>query len=415
VNTLQKIFESVLLERGKKAMIDRAIKLIERKVKRAGTSLTKSQKIRLRNLLLSEQFSSTTLRFRGNHASVSRSSTFTRKDSEELERYYKSYLKNLERIVEKVSESQARLLLSTLKRNWPNQRAQDRRRIKGFEQRLVATWKVPLDLLEMHIHIALEFGARINDEHRKVRKLKRLLFIEVLTRLHARSCQVASEILVLLKSGFADGAMARWRTLHEIAVTALFIGTHGEDAAKRYLRYDCIESYKGASQYQRHCKSLGYEPFTSEEMKLMGESRSKAISEFGESFDERYGWAAAALKIPKPNFSQIEDNVRLDHLRPYYKMASQNVHADPKGVLYRLGLTGQEFLLAGPSNIGLVDPAHSLAISLLQITSCLLLLDPILDNIVMARIMMTLCDEIGAAFFEIHKEIEAREKQLRSK
>lgn len=44
MNTLQKMFESVLLERGKKAMIDRAIQLIERKVKRAGASLTKSQK-----------------------------------------------------------------------------------------------------------------------------------------------------------------------------------------------------------------------------------------------------------------------------------------------------------------------------------------------------------------------------------
>ena len=49
----------------------------------------------------------------------------------------------------------------------------------------------------------------------------------VLWRLHARSCQITMEILALLKSGFADGAHARWRTLHEIAVTALFIKQQG--------------------------------------------------------------------------------------------------------------------------------------------------------------------------------------------
>ena len=38
------------------------------------------------------------------------------------------------------------------------------------------------------------------------------------------------------------------------------------------------------------------------------------------------------------NFSDIERAVRLDHLRPYYKLASHNVHANPKGMLFRLGL-----------------------------------------------------------------------------
>ena len=42
--------------------------------------------------------------------------------------------------------------------------------------------------------------------------------VEVQTRLHARACQIAREVLTLLYAGFAEGAMARWRALHELAV-----------------------------------------------------------------------------------------------------------------------------------------------------------------------------------------------------
>lgn len=85
-------------------------------------------------------------------------------------------------------------------------------------------------------------------------------------------------------------------------------------------------------------------------------------------------------------------------------MASQNVHADPKGVICRLGLNGERFLLAGPSNMGLVEPGHSTAISLLQVTSCLLLLQSTLDNIVITKVMMILSDEIGTVFLKVHED-----------
>jgi len=414
MDTLQKLFEAALLKQSKKAMIGRIIQLLERKVKRRGVSLTRFQKIRLRKLLSSENFSSTTLRFRGKPVSAPRSINFTKKDSQEVERYYRSYLRNLQVIVEEVSKPQAHLLLCALRRSWPSQKTKTRRLIKGFERRLLASWKVPLDLLELHVNIALELGTGFNEQHQKAVKLKRPLLIEVLTRLHARACQVASEILTLLKSGFSDGAMARWRTLHEIAVTALFIEKHGEKMAKSYLCYEAIESYKGALQYQKYCKRLGYESFSPVEMKTMADARSNAINEFSKSFGETYGWAASVLKNFNRSFAQIEENIGLNHLRPYYKMASQNIHADPTGVNHRLGLNGERFLLAGPSNMGLADPGHSTAISLLQVTSCLLLLQPTLDNIVLAKVMMSLSDEIGIAFLRAHKEIEARE-QHRSK
>ena len=68
-------------------------------------------------------------------------------------------------------------------------------------------------------------------------------------------------------------------------------------------------------------------------------------------------------------FADIEKASGLDHLRPYYKMASHNVHANPRGISFHLGLSdGSDILLAGPSSYGLTDPAHGAAMSVHQAT-----------------------------------------------
>lgn len=415
LDTLQKLLESALIEKSRKMLIDRAVQIIERKAKKRGIPLTKSQIRRLRKMWLSGDFSSTTLRFSTKPKPISRSLSFTIKDAQDVESHSRSLFNKLNGIIEEVSELQARIVLSALRKKWPRQRSLDRKHIKGFEQRLASSWKIPIELLEMHIRITFDLGTHFIERHRESPKPRRPLLIDVLARLHARSCQVAAEILTLLKSGFADGAMARWRTLHEIVVTALFVEKYGEKMAKRYLAYDAVESYKGAAQYQKYCRALGYEPFSLAEMKAIEIAHSEAITQFGAPFGKNYGWAASAFKKPNHTFVQIEESIGLDHLRPFYKMASQNVHADPKGVLQKLGLTSRDVLLAGPSNVGLADPGHSTAISLLQITACLILRQPTLDHIVMAKVMMILSAEIGTAFLKVHKDIEAKEERLRVK
>ena len=79
---------------------------------------------------------------------------------------------------------------------------------------------------------------------------------EILFSLHGRACQVAEEVVCLLSNGFADGAMARWRTLHEIAAVGCLIRDHGDELAERYEQHQVIEAWKAALQYQRHRKRL---------------------------------------------------------------------------------------------------------------------------------------------------------------
>ena len=285
-----------------------------------------------------------------------------------------------------------------------------------FEERLRQHWGKPLELLDLFISLATEAGSEFNETFRDEAARSNDPVFKALTLLHARACQIASATLVLLRSGYADDAHARWRALHEIAVVALFISEKGRTVAEQYLLHDTVQRYKLALRHREHAKAIQEEPITQKEFEELKAERDKLVARFGTPFKEDYGWAASTLGKMRPSIVDIEDSVGLEHWRPYYGMASSNVHANAHGAYYRLGssLRPGELLLAGPSNAGLADPGHSTAISLSQITTEILATEPTLDNIVISNILLKLVDEIGEAFLQSHRELEALEAALRS-
>jgi hypothetical protein len=268
--------------------------------------------------------------------------------------------------------------------------------------------KNAFDLLEAFWVLAYEAGDKFNNDFRKDEAKAGNYVFECLTRLHARACQIASEVISLLKGGFADGAHARWRSLHEIAVVASFIKTHGNDVAERYLLHDNIESYKAACLYNKYYEVLQDEPIPQDEFDSIKKIRDDLIARFGSPFKNNYGWASTVLSNDDPNFSDIERNSGLDHLRPYYKLASHNVHANPKGIMFKMGLLGnsQDILLAGPSNFGFTDPAQGTVYSLGLVTITLITTKPTIDNLVLSNIILSFGSEIGDEFYRVQKEIE---------
>lgn len=197
-----------------------------------------------------------------------------------------------------------------------------------------------------------------NRELRSTATEENFFLIDAVTRLHGQSCLIGKEILTLLRSGYADGANARWRSLHEVVVVACFIWKHGNEIARRYLEHDIIESYRALNEYQKNAKRLGLIPFSSDEIREISEKRKHLIEKYGNSYKNVYGWASSALDMAKPTLADLERSVRLNHLRPYYRMASHHVHPNPKSILFKLGLShlSGETILAGPSNAGLADP-----------------------------------------------------------
>ena len=86
--------------------------------------------------------------------------------------------------------------------------------------------------------------------------------------------------------------MARWHTLHEIAVVVSFLSEHGESCAKRYLAHESVERFRAASKYLEFADQLGFVPLTTEEFDAVRAARDAALHEYGDAFDREYGWAA---------------------------------------------------------------------------------------------------------------------------
>ena len=259
--------------------------------------------------------------------------------------------------------------------------------------------------------LADEAGSEFNNEFRPLASKDNNFVFDVLTRLHAWSCQITSEILLLLRNGFADGAHARWRSLHEISVIGYFIAKHGNAVAERYICYTAIEEFEAAKKYQVYCETLGYEKLTAEEFGAIQEKYEYYINRFEPSYRKQNGWASSALGKKDLTIANIEADVGLAHMRPYYQMACNNIHANPKGIFFKLGLIPEsgDILLTGPSNLGLSDPGHSTAISLLQITTKLLASGYLnLDRLVILTILTYLEREIGQAFYNADRKIKER-------
>ena len=190
----------------------------------------------------------------------------------------------------------------------------------------------------------------------------------------------------------------RWRSLHEIAVVAMFLHEHGEEFAERYVEHQHIEAWRAARNYVRCQGRLGYEPLRPEELAKIEASAEIAIDRFGAAFKDQYGWASGTLKKKRGiTFADIEQAAGVGHLRAHYQLACHNVHANPRGAFYRLGLSDERVLLAGVSDQGMSDPAHLTAISLTQCSVPLGLIFPAFDNLVALKIMMQVERDIGQA------------------
>lgn len=283
---------------------------------------------------------------------------------------------------------------------------------EAFARRLHRTWRRPFDLLDIHLEITREAGAAWAGRF-VGRRMKKAPLVNVIIRLHARSLLVASEVRALLMSGFADGALSRWRTIHELAVVAFFVQQEGIEVAKRYLDHLSMDNLKAARGHERAAPLLGHKPLGPARLAKLQRDADKLVARYGEPFREDYGWAAAALNKKRPTFADIEEAVQMERFRPYFRLASNTVHAGPKGAVFQLGTMGEDMVLAGASNAGLDEAARLTALSLTQVTSCLLALKPGLDSTIWTGVLIELADKVEAAFVATQRRIERQERMAR--
>jgi Family of unknown function (DUF5677) len=311
---------------------------------------------------------------------------------------------DIESIISDVTPETVELVKNSLLKSAKKMLKQRRKLADQFQKNNIKRWSTAFDILETHIVICTEAGEIFNSSYRPTAVKENNLVFDLVVRHHARACLIAQEILCLLKSGFADAAHARWRVLHEVAATAIFIAKHGQECAERFYFHDIVDSYNGMIEHKKYEDRLQEKAPSQKEINSCKKEYDQLISRYGKKYGHHYGWASYLFpNYNRVGFTAIEKDVGLDHMRPYYRWASQNIHSGSKGMRNRLGLSEakEDILLVGQSNSGMTDPAHALAISLCQITVNLLMLEPTLDNIIFMNIISDFEENVGNSFLEI--------------
>jgi hypothetical protein len=340
---------------------------------------------------------------------------FTDADTARLQDYADKFSESLPDLIHAVAAVAASKMLRRYERDWAVWREATDIQMDQFRFNLQARWGKGFDGLRMLIELSRDIGTDFHRRASRSRSLRRAHLNKALSHLHVRAIQIASETMVLMENGYADGAMARWRTLHEVACVAMVLGDGGETLAERYLAHEIVEARKGLGQYQQCHSKLGYAPFSKRAAMRIERDYAHAISRYGKDFGGDYGWVAAHLGNPRPNFSNIEDAAGRAMMRSHYKMASHNVHAGTKGIAYRLGSLDRNYaVIAGASNVGFVEPGQNLALSLMHITMLLLPTSWTVDKIAQLMALNKLHDRIPRALAQSERAIARDENEIRA-
>lgn len=315
---------------------------------------------------------------------------FTQDDFEELDTITDRLLNHdIPRIIEDLVEPAALETIASLKADWEQQKAYEVEVFSGFRERLDSRYAAAFDSLRIFLTASREWGLIFHSSESEF-KIQNPTLALLLTHLHARSCQVAAEITVLIENGFADGALARWRTLHEISIVAILLHEHGEETACRYNDFDAIESKNALKKYLSVYEALGFKAPTEVDIKAIQKAADDVVEKHGlEMMGWRgYGWAAKALSKPNPSFADLEASAGQSVMRSHYNLASYAVHAGVKGIYFKLGVEdGSDVILAGASDVGFTESAQNMAVTLNIINALLLLDQPNMDEIVMMKVL----------------------------
>lgn len=416
MQTPKDIFDSLLQDQLSPSKL--VLRLIKNKLKDQGIIVSDNQAITILEKLSNTKFSSDFSSLEEDQLSA-----MGLKSQEDFQRLMQIDLSNSVQEIEGLRKHlvqslrefpkvTSRLLLTEFKRDFPAILKEYEKDRDLFRSQLADTWQKPLMLLELILNLAIRVGDEFDDRFRPIAEQQNNFVFAVLTHSHVKTCQIVSEILTLLKAGYAQGAYARCRSLHEIVVLGRFIVDSGNEIAERFILHDTIQAYKAARQYQEHHIKLGGNPLSNQELQNLESARNDLISRFGRNYKDDYGWAMPVFEgRSRITFRDIEEKVGLEHLRPFYRMASHYVHAKPTILPFRVGnrCIDDDVFQIGPSIAGLSRPAIEAALSVAKVTATFLKLDSDIDEFVACEILYSLADEIEEEFTKVEDLI--RESQ----
>lgn len=340
-----------------------------------------------------------------------------RVNEEELKKLFKELYSS--ETIDKVSDPIYQTLIQTA----PQMVEEDRLLTQEFESRLQQRWLNAFYNLSSVIKLSEETAMDIIDEYMETKATKInkqgeyqvSVVFDVLLKLYSKAITLSKEILLLLKSGYSDGAMSRWRSLHECNIYFSILSLNyndqkfTENIVCKYLDYSKIEKYQEIMKYQKIDKKF---KINSDDYKMIKSDYCDVLKQYGDEFSKPYSWAKELFPSKgRIYFSDLEKMAGIDHLSIYYKQASYHIHASPTGIYNSLGSikdekTRQIGYIFGPSNYGLSIPGQLTLISLIQISISLLKIDVNIDRLIRMSIFNKFANNGISEFDNIQNEFK---------
>jgi hypothetical protein len=166
--------------------------------------------------------------------------------------------------------------------------------------------------------------------------------------LYGKSCRIATEISYLLRTGFPDGATARFRTLYEHLVIMMILHNdttyelnegYQDSAIFEFLKQRRTEQSSFADSFWYG--SEGFFEDLARDIHDLEAAADEVIARRGPRIKRQYEWARPALPEPKKNnlnymikFTDLEAAATgTDFLRTYYLRGNDRIHAGAYGVI----------------------------------------------------------------------------------
>jgi hypothetical protein len=193
---------------------------------------------------------------------------------------------------------------------------------------------------------------------------------EALMLIQSASTLTLREIRQLLMAGYLSGATARWRALHELAVTAILVAEGGPIIAQRYIDHGIVTQLVRLEEFYRqpHPDAPSDEE-REERLRLVRElTANHTLAEETLAFGRPYGWATPLMprrkdgKFHEPSFTRLEIAARQADMRLLVQHGAHgHVHHDA-GAVRTAVLLGGTKLIAGPRD----DEIPSVAVPALR-------------------------------------------------
>src|SRR5215211_8726944 len=166
--------------------------------------------------------------------------------------------------------------------------------MRGDELETLDRFGDAFELLEALQVACLAVGVMFDDEHCGSAREQHEPRVNVLRQLWAASVRAGGEAIVLLRAGYPEGALGRWRLVREAEVLSLFLMEQPVEVSLNLLHHAAFKAVSMKGDVQRWLRWAGGEPLTDQEMREMGRKVGDILAEHPEWRGD-YGWAHEPL------------------------------------------------------------------------------------------------------------------------